>query len=188
MDDPEVDADPSRAAQRQDRRLWADLLRRARRDQELRRRLSAAPAADDPDLSAELTAMGADNSDWLAAVVARSGWPGRSRVGEDGAMAAWLLAQHAEPQVQRRLLTALQEAVAAGEATPAQAAYLEDRVRVGQGLPQRYGTQFHQQAGGRAEPAEIEDPEQLDARRAAMGLGPFAAHRARPGPAASRRG
>src|SRR3954453_2080197 len=32
----------------------------------------------------------------LAAIIAAVGWPGRSLVGEDGADAAWALAQHAD--------------------------------------------------------------------------------------------
>jgi|HubBroStandDraft_3_1064219.scaffolds.fasta_scaffold71532_2 hypothetical protein len=45
------------------------------------------------------------------------GWPGRTLVGEDGAQAAWLLAQHADhnPDLQRAFLDALRDAVARGE-------------------------------------------------------------------------
>ncbi len=35
----------------------------------------------------------ADNLAWMKEVVVKVGWPGRSVVGEDGANAAWLLAQ-----------------------------------------------------------------------------------------------
>jgi hypothetical protein len=64
--------------------------------------------------------------------------------GEDGAQAAWLLAQHADrrPELQQVLLEAMRAAVKAGEAAPADLAYLEDRVRVNAGRPQLYGTQF----------------------------------------------
>jgi hypothetical protein len=51
----------------------------------------------------------ADNLAWLKEVVAEVGWPGQSMVGEDGAHAAWLLAQHADqdPAFQRRCLELL---------------------------------------------------------------------------------
>jgi len=51
-------------------------------------------------------------------------------VGEDGALAAFLLAQHADrtPAPQRAFLDALRRAVAQREASPAHLAYLEDRV------------------------------------------------------------
>ena len=63
----------------------------------------------------------ADNLAWLKEVVAEVGWPGQSMVGEDGAHAAWLLAQHADqdPAFQLRCLELLTQAVASGEAAPA---------------------------------------------------------------------
>jgi Family of unknown function (DUF6624) len=109
----------------------------------------------------------------------RAGWPGRSLVGEDGALAAWLIAQHADRdrEQQRAFLDLLRDAVSQDEASPAHLAYLEDRVRVGQGQPQLYGTQFTV-TDGELEPHPIEDPERLDERRSAVGLGPFAEYEA----------
>src|SRR6266545_453181 len=94
------------------------------------------------------------------------GWPARTLVGEDGAQAAWLLAQHADqdPALQRAFLDALRSAVAEGEASPAHLAYLEDRVRVHAGQPQLYGTQFTV-TDGEFGPYPIEDPQRLDERR-----------------------
>src|SRR5262249_19641998 len=56
----------------------------------------------------------------LAALVDLHGWPGRSAAGEDGAAAAWRIAQHAiaTPALQRRFLALVREAAARGEATP----------------------------------------------------------------------
>jgi hypothetical protein len=61
----------------------------------------------------------------------------RSLVGEDGAKAAWLLAQHADNRrdLQRKFLELLRAAVAAGEEEPRELAYLQDRVRVADGRP-----------------------------------------------------
>jgi hypothetical protein len=108
------------------------------------------------------------------------GWPGRPLVGEDGAKAAWLLAQHADgrPDLQRRFLDLLRAAVATGNAAGFELAYLEDRVRVADGRPQLYGTQF-QGRGEDLAPHPIEDPDHLDQRRAAAGLPPFAEYEAR---------
>ena len=49
----------------------------------------------------------------LTASALAHGWPGRSLVGEQGAMDAWLLAQHADrqPGFQRRALSLLAMAV-----------------------------------------------------------------------------
>ncbi len=117
------------------------------------------------------------NTRWLAGILAMRGWPGRTMAGEDGARAAWLLAQHADRDLdlQRTFLEALRGAVAQGEASLANLAYLEDRVRVADGRPQLYGTQFTV-TDGEFGPCPIEDPDRLDERRAEAGLDPFAAY------------
>jgi hypothetical protein len=85
--------------------LRAELLRRMEKDQ-------AARAAGDGDTWEQADA---ENLPWLKQLVAEIGWPGRSVVGEDGASAAWLLAQHADcdPGFQRHCLDLLTVAAAA---------------------------------------------------------------------------
>ncbi|MGG2465646.1 DUF6624 domain-containing protein [Streptomyces sp. RGM 3693] len=92
-----------------------------------------------------------------------------------GADAAWWIAHHSSDRAfQQHALNLLEEAVAAGEATRRQMAFLTDRCRVMADRPQLYGTQFsyHQT---NLQPFEVEDPDHLDARRAEMDLEPFAA-------------
>ena len=115
------------------------------------------------------------NASALEAIIEEHGWPGRSLVGEDGSHAAWFLLQHAieRPDLQRRGLSLLRAAVAHGEAAPAQAAYLEDRICFYERRPQRYGTQFDWDAQGKLSPWVLEDPERVDEYRAAVGLGPL---------------
>jgi hypothetical protein len=115
------------------------------------------------------------NAEALEAVL-QSGWPGVSRAGEDGAEAAWLIAQHAIgcPGFQRRCLAALEGAVARGDAPAWQAAYLADRIRTLEGRGQLYGTQFDWNQNGEMSPNAIDDAENVDARRAAVGLPPLA--------------
>jgi hypothetical protein len=111
-------------------------------------------------------------------IVAEHGWPGGSLVGEDGAGAAWLIAQHADSDVafQRRCLGLLETAVAEGEASRSHVAYLTDRVLVNEGRPQRFGTQFTQ-IGGSYAPQPIEDEAHVDERRFDAGLEPLSAYR-----------
>ena len=112
----------------------------------------------------------------LAALIDAHGWPGRSRVGEASARAAWLILQHAiaNPPLMRRGLTLLQGGASEGEVSPLEVAMLEDRIRTFEGRPQRYGTQFDWDEHGRLSPLPLEDPAGVDARRRAIGLGPLA--------------
>jgi hypothetical protein len=150
--------------------LRAELLRRARLDQAVRRRL----ARKRPEPAVTLLELDADNTAWLKTVVEEVGWPGRSLVGEEAAHAAWLLAQHADrdPHLQRRCQELLAHAVAQGEATPADLAYLVDRVLVNSCQPQLYGTQLTAK-NGRFAPQRLRDPDSVDARRASVGLEPL---------------
>lgn len=158
----------------------------ARRDEDQRIRHLASPPKGQhmarlPDeVAAEWQRIDDQNTRWLGEVLTTRGWPGQTLVSEDGAQAAWLLAQHADrdPVRQRAFLDALRGAVAQGEASPAHLAYLEDRVRAGAGQPQLYGTQFTI-IDGELGPCPIEDPQRLDERRAAAGLEPFAAYESR---------
>ena len=116
------------------------------------------------------------NAAYLRAVIDRHGWPGAALVGDDGAGAAWLIAQHAigEPEFQRRCLAALQDAAERGEVPRWQPAMLEDRIRVFEGRAQRYGTQLQVADDGTVQPHPIESPDRVEERRRAVGLEPLA--------------
>jgi len=167
-----------------DEDLRRELL--ARRDEDQRIRTLVSPPRGQhairlPDeVAAQWRRVDEDNTRWLRELVEARGWPGRTLAGEDGAGAAWLLAQHADrdPVRQRAFLDALRGAVEQGEASRANLAYLEDRVRVNAGRLQLYGTQFTV-TEGEFGPCPIEDPLRLDARRAEAGLEPFADYEAR---------
>lgn len=148
-----------------DRELRAELLRRRDVDQ--------APRRVDPAKASieEMRRVSEDNTTWLKAVVAEHGWPGVRMVGRDGADAAWLLAQHADHDLdfQRHCLALVEKAVEANDAFPRHVAYLTDRVLIKEGKRQRYGTQFNG-----SQPFPIEAPGDVDKRRAAVGLEPLA--------------
>lgn len=100
-------------------------------------------------------------------IVSQYGWPGEKLVGSMGAQAAWLLVQHADHDrdFQRQCLRWLEDAVNNKDAQPQHLAYLTDRVCVGDGLPQKYGTQLEY---------PIADQEHVDERREAVGLSSLA--------------
>ena len=117
-----------------------------------------------------------ENVTRLAEIIRQHGWPGKSLVGERASQAAILILQHAELVQQEKYLLLLKAAASQGEVHPADAAMLEDRVLVGQGRKQRYGTQVHfePETYGKWELYPIEDEERVDERRAAAGLEPLA--------------
>jgi hypothetical protein len=125
----------------------------------------------------EMEAVHAENARALEAIIAAHGWPGLALAGRDGSIAAWTVALHAIglPAFQRRCLELLMQAVDAGDAPPAFAAMLEDRIRFNERRPQRYGTIFDWDEDGRMAPWLLEDPDGVEARRAEVGLPPLAA-------------
>ena len=104
-------------------------------------------------------------------IVAARGWPGISVAGEQGALTAFLVVQHAPLEAQERYLPVLEAAVAAGEAEPWHLAYLTDRVLVRTDRPQRYGSQFQiDPETGERSYLPIEDEARVNERRAAIGM------------------
>ena len=129
----------------------------------------------------EMEAVHRRNATRLMEIMDSIGWPVPPLVGQDGAEAAWLIAQHAigDPAFQRRSLLALQQAAVSGEVPAWQPAMLEDRIRMFEGRPQRYGTQLEPDDEGTLRPYVIEDPDGVDERRRAVGLEPLSERLAR---------
>jgi hypothetical protein len=159
-----------------DEELRAELVQRAGRDQVAR--LSLRPDHGVAQWEAIVAPVDRDNTARLREIIGRHGWPGRRLAGDDGAHAAWLLAQHAPAELQEESLPLLEDAVTRGDADPADLAYLRDRVLTHRGEPQIYGTQYLERDGV-LELCPVRDPAGLDERRAALGLAPEAENRAR---------
>lgn len=123
----------------------------------------------------EMQAVHEANADRLERLLDEIGWPVASAVGEDGAQAAWLIAQHAiaRPDFQHRCLRLLERASERGEAPAWQAAKLLDRIRFFEGRPQVYGTNLDWDEDGTLGPGPIENAAEVDARRASVGLEPL---------------
>lgn len=107
-------------------------------------------------------------------IVEEIGWPNTSKVGEKASHNAWLLVQHADHDIdfQKQCLD-LMKIEPIGEIELGDIAYLEDRVRLKFGQPQLYGTQFTE-VDGKFVPKNLEDPDNVDERRKAMGLSTIA--------------
>ena len=103
------------------------------------------------------------------------GWVGKDVVGETANKTLFLVIQHGDLQTQQKYLPMMREAVNKGSANGASLALLEDRVALRQGKKQIYGSQI-----GRDNETKLyyvsclEDPDNVDERRAKVGLQPLA--------------
>ncbi len=109
----------------------------------------------------------------VIAIIEKHGWVGKSKVGGQANMALWLVIQHATKDVQEKYLPVLRESVLAGESSGSHLALLEDRILMGNGLPQTYGSQITVDETGNQVVYEIRDPEYVNKRRKEVGLGPI---------------
>lgn len=115
------------------------------------------------------------NTSRLRQIVAVFGWPGTALVGPKGAQAAWRIALHsiAEPSFMRQCRDSIEHASDVGDVPRWQFAIIDDRIRVYEGRPQRYGTQLKFGPEGLA-PHPIENQSRVNSMRMQAGLPPLA--------------
>lgn len=118
----------------------------------------------------EIEAVDARNLADLRKIIERHGWPDVKIVGVDASNSAFLILQHGPLEDQKQLLPLFREAALAGKARRADLAMLEDRILVREGKRQRYGTQITAGPDGKPRVDPIEDPQNLNGRRTAVGL------------------
>lgn len=159
--------------------LRKELLAAAKADQDIRRQL-IAKGMKNPDQSLLLKMLMHDmkHQASLKAIIAEHGWPTRKMVGANGVQAAFLILQHAnrDAAFQKSMLPALKKSYETGDIRGNQIALLTDRILVGEGKPQLYGTQANM-VDGKPVFNKIKDPENLDQRRAELGLQPHAKYK-----------
>jgi hypothetical protein len=108
----------------------------------------------------------------IEAILDKYGWLGPDKIGFFGAQTLFLVIQHAPLNIQEKYLPMMQEAVKKGKALPRDLAFLEDRIALRQGKKQLYGSQlFTDETGTFVQP--VEDPDNLDTRRASVWLEPM---------------
>lgn len=122
----------------------------------------------------EMRAVHEANACELEAMIDARGWPRTSEVGEDAAQAAFLVANHAIslPGLQRKALR-MMEALDGDDARAREVAVLGDRIRFNEGRPQRYGAIIDWDAEGTLGPGPLEEPDEVEARRARVGMEPL---------------
>ena len=105
------------------------------------------------------------------------GWLGEDVVGEKGNTTLFLVIQHADIATQEHYLPMMREAVKNGKAKASNLALLEDRVALRQGRKQIYGSQINRdQKTQEFYVSPLEDPDNVDKRRAEVGLQPLAVY------------
>ncbi|HLV41299.1 MAG TPA: DUF6624 domain-containing protein [Brumimicrobium sp.] len=102
------------------------------------------------------------------------GWLSSSVIGHQGNSTLFLVIQHSPLEIQEKYLPMMREAVINGNANSSSLALLEDRVALRKGGKQIYGSQIgRDQETGEYFVSPLEDPENVDKRRAEVGLGPI---------------
>lgn len=161
------------------RKAILDLLEK---DQEVRQASAEflkqfQPGPMSPAQSAEIAKLRRHTAGIAAqfkSLYARHGWPGFRKVGRDATAAACIIVQNFENETifQRKFLAAMKEAAEAGEVDRPALAGMTDRVLVAEKKKQLYGTLISVR-GSKVAPLPVEDPKNLDQRRAKMGLMPM---------------
>lgn len=126
----------------------------------------------------QITPIDEANQKAVLEMLPPEGWFTIGRYGKEASRAAFLIVQHGNVDLWRRFVPVLEPLAARGEIEPGQFALMYDRLETTEGRKQRYGSQMSCRAG-KWVPDPIEDPEGLDARRAKLGMEPYASYLAR---------
>lgn len=122
----------------------------------------------------EIERLDAANLKRVTQILDSKGWLGPEQVGERASSTLFLVVQHANKAVWEKYLPMMRKAVQEKKASASSLALLEDRyLAFGLGKKQIYGSQL-QTIDGVTKLMPVEDPDRLDERRAAVGLGPIA--------------
>ena len=107
-------------------------------------------------------------------ILDKHGWLGAEIIGEQGNKTLFYVIQHSDLETQLKYLPMMREAVQRGNARKIDLALFEDRIAVRQGKRQIYGSQiFKDYDNGEVYVWPLIEPEKVNERRAAIGLGPI---------------
>jgi hypothetical protein len=108
----------------------------------------------------------------VKSILDKYGWLGADVVGGQGNSTLFLVIQHSDQATQEKYLPMMREAVKNGKAQGSSLALLEDRVALGQGKRQIYGSQVSRDKDTKEYfVLPLEDAINVDKRRAEVGLG-----------------
>lgn len=108
-------------------------------------------------------------------ILDKHGWLGPEVITSKGSSTLFLVIQHSDQRTQEKYLPMMREAANNGKASLSDLALLEDRVLLGQGKKQKYGSQIGYDKEKKVNYVlPLEDPINVDKRRADMNLGSIA--------------
>ena len=111
----------------------------------------------------------------VTAILDKYGWLGIDSIGRRGNATLFLVIQHSNLPMQDKYLPMMRDAVKKGYAQGEDLALLEDNVALGHDTLQMYGTQIRRDnETHQFYVAPLFDPENVDKRRASVGLEPLA--------------
>nr|MBC7613933.1 hypothetical protein [Pseudopedobacter sp.] len=129
------------------------------------------------ELSSKMNKADALNLIVVKDIIKKYGWLSDKMVGATGNSALFLVIQHSSEKDQEHFLPMMRKAAQNGAASKQDLAKLEDRVAIDQGHKQTYGTQVGMdEKSGKYYVFPIENPKEVDKRRAALGMIPIAAY------------
>lgn len=107
----------------------------------------------------------------LKEIIRLIGWPSKDLVGETASSGAFLVAQHAGDDLDfmKEAFSYIEAGYRKQKASPLQYALMYDRIKMLEGKPQRFGTQFNMDSS-KCRAWKLEEPEKVDEYRAQMGI------------------
>lgn len=118
----------------------------------------------------KMQTVDAVNQKRLKEIMTLIGWPSKELVGENASSSAFLVAQHTQDlDFMKEVFSHIEAGYKKQKASPSQYALMYDRIKMLEGQPQRFGTQFNKNSSG-CHAWKVEEPEKVDEYRAQMGL------------------
>jgi hypothetical protein len=114
--------------------------------------------------------LDAANVEALLQILPKEGWFTISDVGPEASAAAFHIVQHSDLTLRKQVLPRLEPLAKSGEIRGEEYASMFDRVAIGEGRPQRYGTQYRCREG-KLESYPIENAEEAEELRRSLNFG-----------------
>jgi hypothetical protein len=164
-----------------DKPLQKELLEIYREDQEIRKQYVAAQkkykyqGKEMDGLGAIMDLKDSLNLQKIVKILDEKGWVGKDKVGQQANQTLFLVIQHSDLKIQQKYLPMMRAAVKKGNANSGNLALLEDRIALREGRKQIYGSQIGTHPETKTQYVlPLEDPDNVDKRRAEVGLEPLA--------------